>query len=96
MEQGYPNVLWKGVYMIRVRKNLLLMSHLSTLDVTLIEEKLLRANHVPGPKCRCGECGKLKHLEDCWILKVGSFYGKSGLNNRNEIKRKTSVQWDNG
>ena len=73
-----------------------------TLDVTLIdffdttEEKLLKANHVPGPKCRCGECGKLKHLEDCWILKVGSFYGESGLNHRNEIKRKTRVQWDNG
>ena len=72
----------------------------STLDFTLIdyfdttEEKLLHAKHVTGPKCRCTECGKLKDLEDRWILKVGSFYGNSGLNNRNEIKRKTRAQWN--
>ena len=70
-----------------------------TLNFTLIdyldttEEKLQRANHIPGPKCRCNECEKLKTLEDRWILRIGSFYGSSGLNNRDEIKRKTRCQW---
>ena len=71
----------------------------STLDFTLVDyldttqEKLLKAKHVPGPKCRCVECGKLKDIEDKWILKVGSFYGGSGLNHRNEIKSKTRAQF---
>ena len=70
-----------------------------TLNFTLIDyldtttEKLQNANHVPGPKCRCLECQKLKTLEDRWILKLGSFYGSTGLNNRDEIKRKTRYEW---
>ena len=74
----------------------------TTLDFTLVdyldttEEKLVKANHVSGPKCRCMECQKLKDIEDKWILKVGSFYGKSGLNNRNEIKSKTRANWNPG
>ena len=70
-----------------------------TLDFTLIDyydttdEKLRLANHVSGPKCRCKECGKLKDLEDRHIMRVGSFYGNSGLNQRNEVKRKTRCQW---
>ena len=66
-----------------------------TLDFTLIDyydttqEKLLRANHVTGPYCQCTECIHLKDLEDRWILKVGSFYGNSGLNSRDEAKKKT-------
>ena len=55
-------------------------------------EKLSKAKHVPGPKCRCRECGNLRDLEDKWILKAGSFYGSSGLNNRNEVKSKTRSQ----
>ena len=71
-----------------------------TLDFSLIdffdttEEQLKRSNHVQGPKCRCKECQKLKDLEDKWIMKVGSFYGKSALNNRNAIKTKTRGQWN--
>ena len=71
-----------------------------TLDFSLIDffdttqEQLKRSNHVQGPKCRCKECQKLKDLEDKWIMKVGSFYGKSALNNRNEIKTKTRGQWN--
>ena len=41
----------------------------------------------------CKECGKLKDLEDRHIMRVGSFYGNSGLNQRNEVKRKTRCQW---
>ena len=67
----------------------------STLDFMLIDffdttnEKLRMAKHVPGAKCKCNECEKLRDLEDNWILKVGSFYGSSGLNSRNDIKKKT-------
>ena len=66
----------------------------STLVMTLIDfydttkEKLVKAGHVPGPYCQCKECGHLKDLEDRWILKMGSFYGSSGLNLRNEAKNK--------
>ena len=66
-----------------------------TLSVTLIdfydttESKIQNAGHVSGPKCRCQECENLKDLEDQWILKMGTFYGISGLNTRDEIKSKT-------
>ena len=66
-----------------------------TLSFTLIdhydttEEKIQNAGHVQGPKCRCQECTNLKNLEDQWILKMGSFYGISGLNSRDEVKSKT-------
>ena len=55
--------------------------------------KLLRANHEPGPKCRCLECNQLKLLEDKWIIKLGTFYG-DGLNSRNEIKSKARGNWN--
>ena len=70
-----------------------------TLTYTLIdyydttEEKLKLADHVPGPKCRCTECSHLKDLEDRWIMKIGSLYGISGLNIRNEIKSKARCNW---
>ena len=70
----------------------------STLDVTLIDyydttlSKLLKANHEPGPKCRCTECGKLKLLEDKWMIKLGTFYDH-GFNSRNEIKSKSRCNW---
>ena len=70
-----------------------------TLTVTLIdyydttEETLVAAGHVPGPKCRCIECNHLKNLEDRWILKMGTFYGDSGLNTRDEMKNKTRGHW---
>ena len=70
----------------------------NTLDFTLLDfydttqEKLVLANHEPGPKCRCSECDKLKSLEDIWILKLGTFYDK-GLNLRNEVKAKSRYNW---
>ena len=71
----------------------------NTLSFTLVDyynttrEKLKVAKHEPGPKCRCKQCQNLKDLEDKWILKVGSFFGASGLNIRNEVKSKTRCQW---
>ena len=73
-----------------------------TLDITLLDyydttnEKLIKSNHEKGPQCRCNECNNLKSLEDKWILKLGSFYGRSGLNTRDEIKRKTRGHFDSG
>ena len=63
------------------------------LDFTLLDfydttvEKLRSAKHVPGPSCRCTECENLKHIEDFWILKLGTFY--EGFNSRDEVKAKS-------
>ena len=65
-----------------------------TLDVTLIDyldtsrTRLIKANHEPGPKCRCSECDHLKSIEDSLIIKLGTFY-EHGLNSRNEIKARS-------
>ena len=67
----------------------------TNLNITLIDfydttqEKLQKANHSSGPYCPCKECENLKHLEDRWILKMGTFYGSSGLNSKDEAKSKT-------
>ena len=69
-----------------------------TLDFTLIDHydttktKLIKANHEPGPKCRCSECEHLKSIEDSWIIKLGTFYDH-GLNSRNEIKARSRGGW---
>ena len=69
-----------------------------TLNFTLLdyydttEEKLILAVHVPGPKCRCVECEKLKLKEDKWILNLGTLY-KDGLNRRDEVKGKSRYNW---
>ena len=54
------------------------------LDTT--REALRLAGHESGPQCRCTECGRLKNIEDKWILRMGSFFGDSGLNTRDEVK----------
>ena len=72
-------------------KEILSFTLVDYFDTT--KEKLRRAKHEPGPKCRCQEYPNLKDLEDKWILKVGSFFGVSGLNSRNEIKSKTRGQF---
>ena len=70
-----------------------------TLQITLINfydttrEKLSMVGHEKGPKCRCQECCNLKDLEDRNILKFGTFYGDSGLNERDEIISKTRRNW---
>ena len=64
----------------------------ATLNYTLVDfydttaQKIKEAGHVPGPKCRCKECNTLKDLENKWIMKMGSMYRTSGLNERNEMK----------
>ena len=68
----------------------------STLVFTLIDyydttlEKIRTAGHVPGPKCRCKECDHLKDLENQWIMKMGTYYGSSGLNLRDEQKNRAN------
>ena len=61
------------------------------IDVT--EEELGRVGHEPGAKCRCQACLRLKNVEDKWILKMGTFYGPWGLNERDEIQSKTRFTW---
>ena len=70
----------------------------TNLDVTLVdfydttETKLIKAGHVPGPKCRCRECENLKLKEDRWILNLGTLYN-DGLNRRDEVKCKSRFNW---
>ena len=58
--------------------------YLDYYDTT--NDKLKKAGHEPGPKCRCLESSNLKDLEDYWILRIGILYGSSGLNRKDEIK----------
>ena len=72
-----------------------------TLDFTLLDhydtthEKLVKAKHESGPKCRCTECEHLKSVEDKWIVKLGTFQenGPHGLNSRNELKSRSRCNW---
>ena len=59
---------------------------LDYLDTT--EQKLTDAGHKSGPQCQCQECDKLLRTENKWILRLGTFFGDSGLNSRDEIKSK--------
>ena len=69
------------------------------LNITLVDyhdvtpERLRKANHVKGPQCKCCECGKLKNLEDFHIMRLGTVFGKSGLNLRDEIRNKNRCQF---
>ena len=54
------------------------------MDTT--EDKLRAAAHQPGPQCKCAECKKFVRSENKWILGLGTFYGGSGLNTRDEVK----------
>ena len=49
------------------------------------EDRLRLTGHEPGLQCMCIECNGLKRVEDKWILRMGTFYGDSGLNTRNEF-----------
>ena len=70
---------------------------LESVRVTLLEtfetskEKIANSKHKAGEGCRCSECEKLKSLEDKWICRLGTFHGRFGLNERDEMKRKTRV-----
>ena len=71
----------------------------TTLSITLIdfmdtsESSLSRAGHISGPQCSCSECNRLKRKEDMWILRMGTFYGDSALNSRDEIKSDTRCNY---
>ena len=41
----------------------------------------------------CTLCGKLKELEDTWIMRLGTFFHLGGLNKRDEIKRKVRASY---
>ena len=47
------------------------------------QEKLVAAKHEPGPHCRCVECENLKHLEDSWILRLGTL-SQHGFNTHDQ------------
>ena len=64
------------------RKSHIRITFLEHMDTTV--ESLKEANHVAGA-CRCTECGRLKDLEDKWILRLGSLHGPFGLDTRDEI-----------
>ena len=66
-----------------VEKSHIRVTLLDFLDTT--EDRLRQAGHEPGPQCRCAECQRLKRIEDKWILRMGTFYGESGLNTRDEL-----------
>ena len=72
---------------------------LGSVRATLLEhmitthERLISSSHKPGPGCRCAECGKLKTLEDKWICRLGSYHGKFGLNDRNELTNKVRTSY---
>ena len=81
---GCPNDLGRQ----KETLNFILIDHYDTT-----REKLGAAGHEKGLKCRCQECSNLKDLEDKAILKLGTFYGESGLNERDEIVTKTRCNW---
>ena len=59
------------------------------LNVTILdcfdttEEKLKTAGH-KGRYCNCSQCCFAKRLEDKWIARLGSMFGDSGLNTKEE------------
>ena len=81
---GCPNNLGRG-------KETLRFTLIDFMDVS--EEDLEKDGHEKGPKCRCRQCSKLKDIEDQWILKMGTFYGEGGLNERDEVQSKTRFNW---
>ena len=64
-----------------------LVDHLDTSD-----EELRLAGHIKGPQCKCDICGRLKTLEDKFILRSGTFY-THGLNTRDELRNRARCQW---
>ena len=64
-------------------KNHIRITLVDFLDTT--EQLLDQAGHIGGPQCRCNQCDRLKRIEDKWIMRMGTFFGDSGLNSRDEI-----------
>ena len=57
------------------------------------EEKLKTANHGGGAGCQCSQCIILKKIEDKWICRMGTYHGKFGLNERDEISNRTRASY---
>ena len=83
-KQGCPNDTGRD----KGNLNLTLVDYIDTSP-----EKLRRVDHVKGPQCKCSECARLKNLEDFHIMRLGTVFGRSGLNQRDEIKNKNRCQW---
>ena len=72
---------------------------MNNVRLTLLEhfttgtESLRQSSHQEGPGCCCSECNRLKQKEDKWISRMGSYHGKYGLNDRDEISRNTRVNY---
>ena len=72
---------------------------MKNVRITLLEhfttsiESLRSAIHQEGPGCRCCECNSLKKVEDNWITRMGTYHGKFGLKDRDEISRNTRVKY---
>ena len=69
-----------------------------TIRISLIDfmdtsaRKLVDVGHKKG-NCICSECDRLRKIETKWILRLGTFYGESGLNERNIINTSVRVQY---
>ena len=83
MNGGCPNDLGRD----KITLSFSLVDHLDTT-----QDELDKAGHEPGAKCKCRICGKLKILEDKFMIRTGSFYNQ-GLNTRDEIRRKSRCSW---
>ena len=71
-------------------KQTIRISLIDFMDTTAV--KLRDAGHKKG-NCVCSECEKLRKLELKLILRWGTFYGDSGLNERNIINSAVRVQF---
>ena len=73
-----------------VNKSAIRVSLVDFMDTTIV--KLGEAGHRKG-NCRCSECDRLRQLENKWILRLGTFYGESGLNERNILDSAVRVHF---
>ena len=73
-----------------VTKSTIRVSLVDFMDTTIV--KLGEAGHRKG-NCRCSECDRLRQLENKWILRLGTFYGESGLNERNILDSAVRVHF---
>ena len=68
---------------IGIKKETIRISLIDFMETSV--EKLRVAKYKSG-NCKCVECDKLRRIENKWILSLGTFYGRSGLNARNVIE----------
>ena len=60
------------------------------LNVTILDcydttrEKLRNAGHKTR-YCDCSECGAAKRIESRWISRLGTVFGDTGLNSKDEV-----------